>query len=117
MNLEKSIIYSLTGLAILVSWLVYGATLLRSSGGLFASLRSVFGVGYGVLAGALLVGLLIHNQRWKGLMALAATYAFFLYLSFAPWKPTSFEWDEYLVISLASSGLFLSSLSHYDNLE
>ncbi len=111
---EGLILYGLTGLTVAVSMLVYGATKLRSSGGLFDEWRPVFGSGFSIGLLMFVIALLVVNRRWLGIGGVLAAYSIALLLGLSPTRKVPLQLDEFLVIANTLTLLFLSVCHHQD---
>ena len=113
-DFEGPILYLLAGVAVAVSILVYGATKLRSSSGLFDEWRSVFGFGFGVGMFAVTIAILAINRRWLAIAGVIVVFALTYTLGLSPTRATPLKLDEYLAIANAMALLSLSLCFYYD---
>lgn len=116
-DLEVPIVYGMTAIAIFVSLFVYGATLLRSDGGLLDFLKPIFGLPYSLIFLFLLLAVLVNSRRWKGVLLVVVAYILMLMISFSSTRSDPDWLTEYLVLSVTMALLFVTAGLHHELLD
>lgn len=113
--LEAPLVYGLTIFTSVVALVVWGVSKINSSSdGLLVVCQPWFGTHYGLIVSGLLVGLLVHNRRWKDLLAIAGAFLIMAVAGFglSP-QPISMSTDAYFQGSAHLSCLLVAIRIHF----